>query len=226
MDIEGLSEKTIDRLMETHGLRKPSQLYHLRKEDLLDMEGFADKKAENLLQALEKSKQRPLEAFLFALGIPNVGKKTARDLAYAFGSVDALAQANVGQLTQMRDVGEIVAQSIVDYFSDEDKQSELQALKDVGIDPHLDIILHPTQSQGPLSGMRLVFTGALTLFTREQAKEMAQQAGASTTDSVSKNTSAVIAGPGAGSKLKKAETLGVPVWTEQEFLDHIQGGTQ
>ena len=113
MDIEGLSEKTLDRLMETHGLRNPSQLYELKMEDLLDMEWFAKKKAENLLRALENSKQRPLEAFLFALGIPNVGKKTARDLARAFGSVEALAQADLEELTQMPDIGAVVAQSIV-----------------------------------------------------------------------------------------------------------------
>ena len=222
MDIEGLSEKTLDRLMETHGLRNPSQLYHLKIDDLLEMEGFAQKKADNLLQALEKSKQRPLEAFLFALGIPNVGKKTARDLARAFGSVDALAQATLEQLIQMPDIGEIVAQSIVDYFASPAKQAELQALKAVGIDPRAQA--QSPAGQGPLSGMRLVFTGSLTLFTREQAKDMAAQAGAQTADNVSKQTSAVIAGPGAGSKLKKAETLGVPVWTEQQFLDRLQGG--
>ncbi len=220
MDIEGLSEKTLSLFMDELGLRHAPQLYDLTAEQLLPLEGFQEKKTQKLIASIEKSKHRPLDAFLFALGIPNIGKKTARQLAEAFEDVHALMRAERETLEQMRDIGPIVAQSIVDFFADTQTRALVEALVAHGIDPKREAG-QAAQAAGTLLGERIVFTGTLQTMTRSQARALAQAHGAQTLDSVTGQTTLVVAGEKAGSKLKKAEQLGIRVLTEQAFLDWI-----
>ena len=222
MDIEGLSEKTLSLFMDALGVRHAPQLYELTAEQLLPLEGFQDKKTQKLIVSIADSKHRPLDAFLFALGIPNIGKKTARQLSEAFDDVHALMRADKQTLEAMRDIGPIVAQSIVDFFADVRKRAMVEALVAHGIDPKRTEA-PAQQTQSALAGEHIVFTGALTQMTRSEARALAQQHGAQTQGSVTKQTTLVVAGEKAGSKLKKAEQLGIHVLTEQAFLNWING---
>ena len=174
-------------------------------------------KAQKLLDAIEKSKTRPLDAFIFAIGIPNVGRKTARQLALAYGSVEALAKATPEGLTQMEDVGPVVAGAVTEYFADENNRAELDRLKDAGVAPQP----LTKASDGPLSGLTLVVTGTLSTMTRQEAEEKIRALGGTASSSVSKKTAFVVAGESAGSKLTKALALGVPVLDEASFLAKI-----
>lgn len=218
MDIETLSEKTIELLMDERDVRRFSQLYTLGMEDLMGLEGFQKKRAENLISAIEQSKDVTFASFLFAIGIPNIGKKTARDLAKAYPSIDALKQATVEQLTGMRDIGEIVANSVVDFFKNPENNEEIERLFSLGIHPRAE----GQQTFKPLEGLKLVFTGTLSQMKRSEAEKLAESLGASCSSSVSKRTDYVIAGEAAGSKLTKANQLGVRVLSEQEFLDMVK----
>ncbi len=216
MDIETLSDKTLAQLVDAELVHGPADLYRLRKEDLLPLERFGEKKAENLLSALEKSREIPLDRFIFALGIPNVGRKTARDLAEKFGSLEALASAPREALLSVDDVGEIIADSIAEFFRDEKNRLEIQALYQAGVAPHweTEALVH----EGKLAGKSVVFTGTLSTLARAQAEELVLAQGGKPASSVSKKTSLVVAGENAGSKLAKAQALGVPILSEEEFL--------
>ena len=218
MDIETLSEKTIELLMEERDVRSFSQLYELNAEDLMGLEGFQKKRAENLVSAIEQSKNVDFSAFLFAIGIPNIGKKTARDLAKTYPSIDALKSATAEQLAQMRDIGEIVANSIVDYFQDTKNTEEIERLFALGVLPRREAL----PASNVLEGLKLVFTGTLPRMKRAEAEKLAESLGASCSSSVSKNTDYVIAGEAAGSKLIKANQLGIRVLSEQEFLNMVK----
>ena len=215
MDIDGLGDVVMDLLLANNYVTDFADIYGLTFLHLLNLENFKDKKAQNLLDAIEASKQKPLSKLLFALGIAFVGEKTAEILADKFHTLDALKEANLEELQSVPEVGEKVSQAIYDFFRDSRVLELLERLRAAG--------LNFTQPQKELAGnifdgKTLVFTGELKTMTRTEAEQMAKQYGGKASGSVSKKTSYVIAGEAAGSKLKKAEELGIPVLTEEEFL--------
>lgn len=218
MDIDTFSEKTAAQLVDAGLLQEADQLYALTKEQLCTLERFGEKKAENLIKAIEKSKKCSLAAFIYAIGIPGIGAKTARDLAERYRSVDALRNASREELVQMDDVGEILADSIAGFFEDAANLRLIEALLNAGVVPEA-----PAQvaEGGPFEGMTVVVTGTLTRFSRAEAEEAVRNAGGKAAGSVSKKTSLVVAGENAGSKLDKANALGVEVIGEAEFLKRL-----
>ena len=213
MNIEGFSEMTAETLYDRLGVRKFSDLYKLTKEQLLSLEGFQDKKAENVLTAIEKSKSSALENLIFALGIDGVGKKTAKDLAKKYKNLDNLASATILEILTTDEVGDIIAQNIVDYFANESNQREIATLKSLGINPAFnEVILGDV-----FKGAKVVLTGTLQKYKRSQAQKIIESLGGEVSGSVSKLTTMVVAGEEAGSKLEKAIKLGVKVISEQEF---------
>lgn len=223
MDIDSFSEKTAAFFYDVFGLREPAELYHLTKDQLLTLEGFKEKRSQNLLNAIEKSKHCTFDAFLFALGIPNIGRKTARDLAAYYPDIHQLAQATQEELTTIDEIGDIIAQSMVEYFSFEENRLSIERLLDAGVSP-VSIMASPLAGdEGPkaLEGMTIVLTGTLRQLTRSQAEELITKHGGKTSSSVSKKTSFVLAGENAGSKLTKAQSLEVPVLSEEDFLTRI-----
>ena len=218
MDIDTFSEKTAAQLVDAGLLQEADQLYSLTADRLTDLERFGEKKAENLVNAIEASKTRPLGAFIHAIGIPNVGVKTARDLAERFGSVEALRSAGRDELVAMDDVGEIVADSILGFFADPANARLVDALLAAGVRPEAPKV---RAEGGAFEGMTVVVTGTLEQLSRAQAEEAIRAAGGKAAGSVSKKTSLVVAGEAAGSKLTKAQALGVPVIGEEEFLRRL-----
>lgn len=218
MDIEGFSEKTAGQVYDQMNVRDPADLYSLTMDQALALEGFKEKKAGNLLAALEKSKDCSLDAFLFALGIPNVGRKTARDLAAAFGTLEMLEKATEEELVAIPDVGDIVAQSITEFFSFPENMEMIDRLLKAGV--------HPQEAQqqtgGVLDGLTIVVTGTLPTLSRNEAEELIRRHGGKAASSVSKKTAFVVAGEAAGSKLTKAQQLGIPVLDEAAFMEKIQ----
>ncbi len=218
MDIEGFSEKTAGQVYDQMNVRDPADLYSLTMDQALALEGFKEKKAGNLLAALEKSKDCSLDAFLFALGIPNVGRKTARDLAAAFGTLEKLEKATEEELVAIPDVGDIVAQSITEFFSFPENMEMIDRLLKAGV--------HPQEAQqqtgGVLDGLTIVVTGTLPTLSRNEAEELIRRHGGKAASSVSKKTAFVVAGEAAGSKLTKAQQLGIPVLDEAAFMEKIQ----
>ena len=221
LDIEAFSEKTAELFYDQLGVRSAADLYTLKKEQMVELKGFGAKKADKLLAELEKSKGCELDAFLFAIGIPNIGKKTARDLMAHFGSLQALMDATQEELVQLEDVGEIVAASITDYFAQEENYAFVQRLLEAGVSPQAKT----QEDAGTLfAGMTFVLTGTLPTLTRAEAEEIIRKNGGKAAGSVSKKTSVVLAGESAGSKLAKAQTLGVRIMEEAEFLDIVARG--
>ncbi len=214
MDIEGFSEKTAGQMYDQLGIRQPADLYLLTPMDLLMLEGFKEKKAANLTDALEKSKHCELDAFLFALGIPNVGRKTARDLAQRFGTLENLKNANEEALTAIPDIGETVAGSITEYFSFPENNQMIDRLFAAGISPRE----MKAASEGVFSGMNIVVTGTLPTLSRKQAEDLIRSQGGNAAGSVSKKTAFVVVGEDAGSKLARALALGIETINEQELL--------
>ena len=213
MDIEGFSEKTAIQLYDQMAVRDPADLYRLTMEDVLALDGFKQKKAANLMAALKKSKDCTLDAFLFAVGIPNVGRKTARDLANAFGTLDKVAAATQEELVALPDIGDIVAQSVVEFFSFEENRQMIQRLLDAGVNPQEAA----GKTEGVFTGMSIVVTGTLPTLSRKDAEELIRQNGGTAASSVSKKTAFVVAGEAAGSKLTKAQSLGIEVIDEAEL---------
>ena len=214
MDIEGLSEKTIAQLYDQMNIRDCADLYQITLEEALTLEGFKQRKAEKLLSALDKSKHCTLDAFLHAIGIPNVGRKTARDLANTFGSLQKVREATLEELIAIPDVGDIVAQSVLEFFSYPENHEMIERLLAAGV--------HPAEAErkdeGVFTGMSIVVTGTLPTLSRNDAEERIRQNGGAAASSVSKKTAFVVAGEKAGSKLTKAESLGIEIIDEAEFL--------
>lgn len=211
MDIRGISEKSIAQLYDNLGVRSLIDLYSLTADELKTLDGFKDKKAENFVSSIEKSKSAPLDRFINALGIENVGKKSAKDLARVFGSIDALAAASREQLLAVPDVGEVVADCIAQYFA---KHAALiEKFKTIGIDPRYT----GSEEKQNLAGKTFVLTGTLAGYTRDEATAIIESRGAKVSGSVSKKTDYVLAGESAGSKLDKAARLGVKIIDENEF---------
>ena len=220
MDIETFSEKTAEQLVNLNLIQEADQLYALEKEQLAGLDRFGEKKAENLIQAIEKSKTPKLSAFIYAIGIPNVGVKTARDLADRFGTIDALRAADAETLTGMDDVGEIVAESIRAFFADPASARLVDALLAAGVQPQSP---EKIASGGAFEGMTVVVTGTLEHYSRAEAEEAIRRNGGKAAGSVSKKTSLVVYGEAAGSKLEKARALGVETIDEEEFQRRLNG---
>lgn len=218
MDIEGLSEMTAGQMYDSLSLRECSQLYGYTQEDLGKLEGFKDKKINNILGAIEKSKHVSLERFIFALGIDGVGKVAAKDLAREYQSVKNLAAATAEQLTALENVGEITAEAITGWFNEESNRKELFALAAAGIVPE-----HAQNSikNGIFAGQFVVLTGTLTEFKRSDAQKMIEERGGECQSAVTAKTTLVIAGEAAGSKLDKAKKLGIKVIDEATFKEML-----
>ena len=214
-DIEGISDKTAEAFYSVLGLRSVAELYTITQEDLSKLDKFKEKKINNTLSAIEKSKNVTLEKFIFALGIENVGQKTAADLAEKYGSIEKLSQASVEELSQIRDIGQIVAESIREYFLNNDNIKMLETLKNLGINPTYQ------KKTGKLSGRKVVLTGSLSKFSRSEASEILREMGAEVQSSVGKSTDLVVVGENAGSKLEKAKSLNIEIWDEQRFESEI-----
>jgi len=220
MDIDGLGEKIIAQLDEAGLVKRLDDLYRLKLEDVAALDRMAEKSAQNLLDALEKSKHTTLARFLYALGIREVGEATAQALARHFGGLDGLMAADLDNLMQVPDVGPVVAAHVVGFFAEKHNREVIDGLLEAGI--HWDA---PAESRGPqpLAGKTYVITGTLEGMTREEAKAALEALGAKVTDSVSRKTTALIAGEAAGSKLAKAETLGIPVLGSEALAELLAG---
>lgn len=220
MDIEGLGEAACELLLQQGLAKTPADLYRLTKDDLMRLEGFQTKKAENILAALEKSKQNELGALLFGLGIRNIGEKAAKLLAARFGTLQAVENATHEELLSIEGFGEIMAESVLQYFADDNNRKLCGDLLSLGLRPWV-----PRQASAALAGMTFVVTGTLPGYSRDEIENLIEKNGGKAAGSVSKKTSYVVAGEAAGSKLAKAQSLGVPVLTEQQLLELIERGS-
>ena len=212
LDIEGLGDKLVDQLVARALVRTPADIYRLTVEQLAGLDRMAEKSASKLYAAIERSKNTTLARFIYALGIPTVGEATAKDLARHFGSLDALLVADEATLIQVRDVGPIVAQTIVQFFSESHNRDVIQHLRAAGV--HWAESSMQVDESGRLSGKSFVLTGTLPTLSRDEAREKIEALGGKVAGSVSSKTDYVIAGADAGSKLEKAQALGVPVLDE------------
>ncbi len=223
MDIEGLGEKLIDRFLELGLLTDLPSIYRLRdrKEEMINLERLGEQSVTNLLEAIEDSKSRPLDRFINGLGIPGVGERGAHDLAVEFRTLETLRHATYDDLVNVADVGPRTASEIEEFFEEPENQAMLDEFFELGV--------RPVEAEAPVSdlfsGQTIVFTGRLEKFTREDAETLVMKMGGKAAGSVSKSTSFVVAGPGAGSKLAKAEQLGVAVLTEEDFLEKLPEGS-
>ncbi len=216
MDIEGLGDKLIEQLVEKDLLHSPADIYRLQADVLAELDRMGDKSAQKIVTAIEKSKTTTLGRFIFALGIRDVGEVMAQTLATEFGELSALMNADEERLQQINDVGPVVANRVAHFFANPKNRDTVSQLLDAGVNwPPVE---KRDVSDLPLNGQVFVLTGTLDAMPREVAQERLQSLGAKTTDSVSKKTSVVVAGPGAGSKLKKAQELNIPVWDETQLL--------
>ena len=214
MDIEGLGIAVVENLVKAGLVKTPGDLYFLHEEDVAELERMGKKSAQNLLSAIEKSKSQDLSRLLFAFGIRQVGQKAGKILAQRFGSLDNLQSATVEELTQVDDIGAITAQSIVDWFASPQSQHLIARLKEAGVNMQAE----QKGEDQRFAGKTFVLTGTLDRFTRAEATKMIEDRGGKAAGSVSKKTTYVVAGEAAGSKLRKAQELGVPVLTQEEFL--------
>jgi len=221
LDVDGLGERLVEQLIESGRVTTPADLYTLTAEEIAELERMGPKSAANLVAALEQSKQTTLQRFLYALGIRDVGEATALALAEHFGDLDSLQAATLEEIQQVRDVGPVVAAHVREFFDEERNRLVIQSLREAGVRWPV-IERAATAAAGPLSGAVVVITGTLATMSREEAREAARAAGATVTDSVSKKTTLLVAGAEAGSKLKKAQDLGVRIADESEFL-HVLG---
>ncbi|PXW26168.1 NAD-dependent DNA ligase LigA [Paraburkholderia caballeronis] len=224
LDIDGLGEKIIDQLVEQNLVRTPADLFNLGFSTLAALDRFADKSAQNLLDSLEHAKSTTLARFIYALGIRHVGESTAKDLAKHFGSLDPIMDAPVEELLEVNDVGPVVAESIRQFFAEEHNRTVIEQLRAPGRVTWPEGPPAPKAPVGVLAGKTVVLTGTLPTLARDDAKAMLEAAGAKVAGSVSKKTDYVVAGADAGSKLAKAEELGVPVLDEEGMRKLIEEG--
>lgn len=213
-DIDGLGYKMVEQLMANGLIAKPGDIYRLSKEDLIDLERFGEKSAENLIASIATRKRVPLSRFIIGMGITHVGDETAVDLAERFGTLEKFRKASKEELVAIDGVGEIVAEAVASWLAD----SRHQRMVDDMLDARLKVERAEKPTDQPWKGTSFVFTGELEAMSRDDAKDKARALGADVPESVSKKTSYVVAGPGAGSKLDKAKKLGVRVLNEAEFL--------
>lgn len=219
MNIEGVSEKTVGQFREKLGVKSIADLYDLTPEQLFTLEGFKDKKVDNYFRQLEKSKNISLQKFIYALGISNIGKKASKDLVKHFKTFENIKNASVEEISEIYDFGLIMAQNVYDYFREPHNMEILGRLKNAGIKVEDSV---STLNSNKLDGLTFVLTGTLPNLSREQATEIIESHGGKTSSSVSKNTSFVLLGENAGSKLEKAQKLGIKTITEQQLLDMVK----
>lgn len=224
MDVVGLGIRIVEQLVETGLVKDVADLYTLKREDVLNLEGFADKKADNLIQSIEASRQQPLARLVNALGIRGVGEVMAVDLSRVFHDLDELSQATITDLMQNEGVGPNIAQAIVDWFARPANRNLIQKLKAAGVWPVTERKAkdQASETRRVLDGLTFVVTGTLPTYSRDEIKDLVQKNGGKVTDSVSKNTSFLIVGEAAGSKLDKARQIGVPTLDEAAFLKMIR----
>ena len=216
MDIEGLSDKTLELLYSEGKIRDFADLYSLSADDLTDLEGFKDKKTSNILAAITASKHTELKRFLFAIGIPGIGKKAAAQLADAFGTLDAVERAQKEELTALDDFGEVMADNVIGFWRDPRRKAEVDRLIAAGI-----TFEQRAKAEGAFSGKRVVLTGSLQRYTRSEAKKLIEERGGEVADGVSAKVNLVIAGEAAGSKLDKAKKLGIEIIDEAQFVERL-----
>ncbi len=214
MNIEGFSEKTAEKLFEELNLIDIPEIYELEYEDLIQLEGFKEKKTNNLLEAIENSKDTTLDAFIYALGIPNVGLKTARDLANYFKSLDNIKRANYDELITIPDIGDVIAKSIIEFFNDAKILSSIDKLLMEGVKPHYE---EEIVEESVFTGKTVVITGTLENYSRKEIKELIEKMGGKVTSSVSKNTDFIIVGENPGSKYDKGLEIGVEIIDEEKL---------
>lgn len=218
MDVDGLGDKVIEQLVEREMVETPADLFKLRAGELTVLDRMGPKSAQNITQALINAKHTTLARFLYALGIREVGEATAMNLAQHFCTLEAISQASIEQLIEVQDVGMIVASHVYAFFSQEKNQRVVQELRDLGV-TWPDIEPQDAAKPQPLAGKTVVLTGSLVQLSRNEAKAALQSLGAKVTGSVSKNTDMLFAGEAAGSKLVKAQELGIEIFSEQDLLD-------
>ena len=216
MDIEGLSDKTLELLYSEGKIRDFADLYSLCADDLTDLEGFKDKKIANILAAIAASKHTELKRFLFAIGIPGIGKKAAAQLADAFGTLEAARAAKEEELLALDDFGDVMAKNVIAFWNDPLRAAEVDRLIAAGI-----TFEQKERAEGAFSGKKVVLTGSLARFTRSEAKKLIEERGGEVADGVSAKVNLVIAGEAAGSKLEKAKKLGIEIIDEQKFVEML-----
>ena len=225
-DIDGISDKTVELLVDKLGVKSVADLYGLTESQLSEIfitdvkkkQSGISKRAQNVVAAIEKSKEVGLAQFIFALGLDNVGTVTAKDLAARFGSVENLSKATVEQLTEISGVGDVVADGIVQFFAEEQNLDIISRLKGIGIDPEFT----QKKAEGAFAGKKVVLTGSLTNFTRGQASKLIEEQGGEIASSVSKSVNLVVVGADAGSKLEKARALGIEIIDEARFVELLK----
>jgi DNA ligase (NAD+) len=221
MDIEGLGKKNVDLLVDEGLVKSISDLYKLKKEDLIDLPRFAEKSAENLIEALERSKERDLPRFVYALGIPNVGEHIASVLAQEFKTLEKLMSVTEEDLRGIYEIGPEIAESVALFFREERNRKEIKKMKELGV----KAVLARVEKKGILEGKSFVFTGGLKEFSRSEAKRIVEELGGRAVSSVSRNTDFVVVGENPGSKYKKAKELGVKILDEEGFKKLIKSGS-
>lgn len=222
MNIDGLGEKVVKQLFDAKLVHTIADLYRLEREELLQLERMGEKSVSNLLQAIEASKENSLEKLLFGLGIRFIGEKAARILAQTFETMERLQQATYDELVSIDEIGEKMAESVVKYFSEEKVSVLLEELKELGVNMEYKGPSRTSQTETAIfSDKTVVLTGKLENMTRSEAKEKIEALGGKVTGSVSKNTDLVIAGEAAGSKYRRAQELGIPIWNEEQLLEAL-----
>ena len=226
MDISGLGERIMEDFYNQGLIRSIMDIYNLKdhKEELIELEGFGNKSVDNLLLAIEDSKQNSLERLLFALGIEQVGEKTAKVLAKKYETMDNLMNASFEELQQITDIGEIIAKSIYDYFQDEKNKQLIDDLKSIHM--NMNYLGEKAKTHSEFTGKTFVITGTLNNYTRDEIKKLIESFDGKTSGSVSKKTDVVIVGSDPGSKYDKAVSLGITIWNEEEFIDHLNNNKE
>ena len=221
MNIDGLGDRIMEDFYNFGFIGNIADIYSLKNHetDLIRLEGFGDKSVSNLLEAIENSKGNSLERLIFALGIPHVGEKTAKVLAVTLGTMENLENATIEELTNIPDIGEIIAKSIIGYFNNPNNSAIVEELKELGL--NMNYLGQKATENELFTGKTFVLTGSLQSFTRDEAKEKIESLGGKTVDSVSKKTSVVIVGEAPGSKYDKALKLGIEIWTEEDLKEKL-----
>ena len=221
MNIDGLGDAIIEDFYNMGIITRIEDIYSLKdkKEDLIELEGFGNKSVDNLLTSIEASKSNSLERLLFAIGIPGIGAKTAKVLAKKYDNIDNLMNASLEELTNIKDIGSILATNIVTFFKDEKKQELINNLKEIGI--NMEYKGEKTQNNPLISNKKFVITGTISFMTRDEIKELLERYDGTTVDSVSKKTDVVIVGDSPGSKYDKALKLGIEIWNEDKLKEVI-----
>ena len=222
MNIDGLGDRIMEDFYNFKFIGNLADIYSLKEhaKELVRLEGFGEKSINNLLEAIEKSKENSLERLIFGLGIPHVGAKTAKVLAQKYETLDNMIESTEEELTKIPDIGGIIAKSVVDYFNDSHNRAIVEELKELGL--NMNYLGKKVESNDIFANKTFVLTGSLTIFTRDEASEKIELLGGKTSGSVSKKTSVVIVGENPGSKYEKAKELGIEIWTEQEFKEKIK----